>query len=81
MPLVDWLFMLGLLGVGLSLLFNVWTRLGAFAGGLMLALMYFAAFPPKNNPIVDDHIVYILVLILIASEKKIIAWSRSAPQL
>ena len=36
------------------------------AGGVMLLLMYFALLFPENNPIIDDHIVYILVLALIA---------------
>ena len=61
--LVDWLFMLGLLGVGVSLIFGIVTRLGAIAGAAMLALMYFAVLPPENNPFIDDHIVYILVMV------------------
>lgn len=62
---VDWLFMLGLLGVGLTLAFNKYVKWGALAGIAMLALMYLALLFPANNPIVDDHIVYILVLWLI----------------
>ncbi len=68
MPLVDWLFMLGLLFVGLSLLLQRWVKWGAFAGGAMMLLMFLAALPPENNPLVDEHIVYLLVLALIATE-------------
>lgn len=64
--LVDWLFMLGLLGVGISLLFNYFVRLGSIAGILMLVLMYLAVLPPENNPIIDDHIIYALILGVIA---------------
>ena len=64
--IVDWLFMLGLLAVGLSLILNRFVRWGAIAGSLMLFLMYLAVLPPANNPIIDEHIVYILVMALIA---------------
>lgn len=63
---VDWLFMLGLLGVGLTLLLNKMVKWGALAGSLMMFLMYLAVFPPATNPLLDSHIVYILVFFLIA---------------
>jgi thiosulfate dehydrogenase [quinone] large subunit len=66
LPAVDWLFMIGLLFVGLTLIFNRFVKWGALAGSLMLAFMYLALMFPENNPIIDDHLIYILVLILIA---------------
>lgn len=66
MPVVDWLFMAGLLGVGLTLLLNRFVVWGAVAGSAMLLLMYLAVFPPANHPFLDDHLVYILVLALLA---------------
>lgn len=63
---VDWLFMLGLLFVGLTVTFNKYIKWGAIAGSAMLLLMYLAVLPPDNNPLLDDHLVYILVLILLA---------------
>ena len=63
---VDWLFMLGLLFIGLTLLFNKYVKWGCLAGSLMLVLMYLALLFPANNPMIDDHIIYILVLALIA---------------
>ena len=69
-PTVDWLFMLGLLFVGLTLLLNRFVTWGAMAGSAMLFLMYLAAFPPANNPLLDEHVVYILVLVLLASKSK-----------
>ena len=63
---VDWVFMLGLLFVGLTLIFNKYVKWGAIVGSLMMLLMYLALLLPENNPIIDDHIVYILVLLLLA---------------
>lgn len=65
MPAVDWLFMLGLLFVGLTLIFNRFVKWGAVVGSIMLFLMYLALLWPENNPVIDDHLIYILVLVLI----------------
>ena len=63
--IVDWLFMLGLLFVGLTLMFNRYVKWGCVAGCLMLFFMYLALLFPANNPIIDEHLVYILALALI----------------
>ncbi len=60
---VDWLFMLGLLGIGLALILGIGMRLAAYCGTLLLLMMWAASLPIKTNPFVDDHILYILVLI------------------
>ncbi|MEU4541582.1 hypothetical protein AB0G15_42820, partial [Streptosporangium sp. NPDC023825] len=59
---VDWLFMLGLLGVGTALLLGAGLRVAAVAGGLMMVLMWAAALPLQTNPFLDDHLVYAVVL-------------------
>ena len=69
-PLVDWLFMLGLLFVGVTLLVNRFVVWGSVAGITMLLLMYLALLFPANNPIIDEHIVYILVFVLLALYSK-----------
>lgn len=64
MPIIDWLFMLGLLFIGISLTFGIFVKLGSLAGVAMLFLMYTAiGMPPENNPFIDDHLVYILVMV------------------
>ncbi len=63
---VDWLFMLGLLGIGVALLLGVAVRLAAVSGGLLLVMMWAASLPLRNNPAVDDHLVYIALLAVIA---------------
>lgn len=57
---VDWLFMLGLLGIGVTLLLGVGMRIGTSAGALMYAFMYLAVLPLENNPIVDDHLIGVI---------------------
>lgn len=63
---IDWLFMLGLLFTGVTLLLNKYVKWGALAGAVMMALMYLALLLPANNPLIDEHIVYLLVLLLLA---------------
>jgi thiosulfate dehydrogenase [quinone] large subunit len=62
----NWLFMIGLAGIGVALVTGIAMRIAAAAGALLLVLMWSAVLPPANNPFMDDHIVYALVLILLA---------------
>ena len=62
---VDWLFMLGLLGIGVSLLSGVAMRFGTAAGAVMYALMYIAVLPLENNPVVDDHLIGVIVMVVL----------------
>ena len=58
----DALFMLGLLGIGAALMLGVAMRIASASGALLLVLMWTAVLPPANNPFMDDHLVYALVL-------------------
>jgi thiosulfate dehydrogenase [quinone] large subunit len=62
----DWLFMLGLLGIGLAFVLGIGMRLGAAAATVMLVLMWMASLPLANNPFLDDHLVYAAVAVLLA---------------
>ncbi|MEV0456713.1 hypothetical protein [Catellatospora methionotrophica] len=62
----NWLFMLGLAGIGVALITGVGIRAAAVAGGLLLVLMWTAVLPPANNPFLDDHLVYAGVLAVLA---------------
>ncbi|SEP86203.1 hypothetical protein [Streptomyces radiopugnans] len=73
----DWLFMLGLLGIGLALTAGVALRLTAVAGTVMMALMWAAEWPlaqhlsdgspsMSTNPLVDYHVMYAAVMIVLA---------------
>ncbi|MGZ5403850.1 MAG: hypothetical protein ACXWDL_04320, partial [Nocardioides sp.] len=63
---VDWLFMIGLLGIGVALLSGVAMRIGTAAGALMYSMMYLAVLPLENNPIVDDHLIGVIVMAVLA---------------
>ncbi|GAA3747075.1 hypothetical protein [Salinactinospora qingdaonensis] len=62
----DWLFMLGLLGIGLAFLLGIGMRIGAASGALLLVLMWSAVLPPQNNPFMDDHLVMALTMVGLA---------------
>lgn len=64
--IVDWMFMLGLLFVGVTLLINRYVKWGAFAGMVMMFLMWLAVVPSATNPLVDSHVIYMLILALFA---------------
>ncbi len=66
---VDWLFMLGLLGIGLSLILGVYMKIAGGAGALLMLMMWSSMLPPENNPILDEHIIYILVLLILPQVK------------
>ena len=76
-PGMDWLFMAGLLGVGLAFILGVAIRPAAFSGALMLALMWAAVWVPakvaggqpsgSTNPLVDEHIVGIFGFIVVGA--------------
>lgn len=61
---VDWIFMLGLLGLGLSLMLGIGMKIAGVAGPLLMILLYLAVFPSENNPVVDEHIIYLLLFLI-----------------
>jgi thiosulfate dehydrogenase (quinone) large subunit len=76
-PWADWLFMLGLLGIGVALIAGIGMRIAAGAATLMLAMMWFAEYPlaqhtstgepsGSNNPITDYHFLYAVGTIVLA---------------
>ncbi len=65
-PVVDWLFMLGLLFIGTALILGIGMRIAAISGTLLMLLMYGAALPPEHHPFLDEHIIYALLLLGLA---------------
>ena len=64
----DWLFMIGLLGIGLALTFGIGMRIAGVSGALLYLLMWSVVLPPENNPVIDDHIlgaITVLALMLV----------------
>jgi len=73
----NWLFMLGLLGVGVALIAGIGMRIAAGAATLMMAMMWLAEYPlaqhtsagkpsGSSNPIVDYHFIYAVGTIVLA---------------
>lgn len=65
--LVDWLFMFGLLGIGFSLIVGIGLRIAGYSGALLMLLLWSSMLPPKNHPFLDEHIIYSLVLLIVAN--------------
>lgn len=63
---VDWLFMVGLLGIGLALTLGIGMRVAAGAGALLYLLMWAASLPLENNPVIDDHIIGAIAVVVLA---------------
>jgi thiosulfate dehydrogenase [quinone] large subunit len=63
----DYLFMMGLLGIGVALMAGVAMRIAAGSGALLLVLMWTAVLPPENNLFMDDHLIYAMILVVLAA--------------
>ena len=66
-PVGDWLFMLGLLGIGVAVMTGAGLKIAAITGTLLMAFMYLAAIPAVlggTNPITDSHVMEALLLII-----------------
>ena len=73
----DWLFMLGLLAIGLAFILGIGMRIAAGATIAMMALMWIAEWPldkttaagepsGSTNPITDYHVIYALTGVVLA---------------
>lgn len=76
-PVIDWLFMVGLLGIGLAFTLGIAKWVSAISGALMMMMMWAAEWPPARltatgeasgsaNPVVDYHLIYALAMITLA---------------
>jgi thiosulfate dehydrogenase [quinone] large subunit len=60
---IEWIYMLSMAAIGTALILGVATRLAAGAGIVWMAMFYTAsAIWPENNPFLDEHIVYAIIL-------------------
>lgn len=62
-PIVDWLFMMGLLLIGTALILGIGMKIAGYSGALLMFFMWLATLFPKNNPLVDEHIIYLLIFL------------------
>ncbi len=61
--IVDALFMLALIAIGVALILGVGTKISGIAGALLMILLWTTHLPPDNNPVTDDHIVYAILFV------------------
>ena len=61
--LAVYLFMLGILLIGLSLIFGIFMRLACWSGAILFLSMWTALLPPVNHPFLDEHVIYLFLLI------------------
>ncbi len=62
-PVVDFLFMFGMLGVGAALILGIGMRVATISGVLMLAFLYLSSLPLLTNPLIDSHVIFAVLLI------------------
>jgi len=85
----DTLFMVGLLAIGVALVLGIGLRVAAGAGALMMLLMWAAEWPPaqhnsageltmSTNPVIEYHIVYALVLVVVAATASGTTWGLAS---
>ncbi len=70
-PFVDWLFMIALYGIGISLALGIGRKIAGYGGAILMFLMWIAVAPwaqidEGTNPFFDDHLVYGAFLLLFA---------------
>lgn len=73
----DWLFMVGMVGMGIALIAGIGLRIAAVAAVVMMGLMWFAEFPfaqhtstgaasGSTNPLTDYHFIYAFLAVVLA---------------
>lgn len=75
---VNVLYLAALAGVGLALLAGIGLRVAAVAGSILMLSMWTVAMLPANNPFVDSHIIYTLVLVVLAMTAAGDTWGLGA---
>jgi thiosulfate dehydrogenase [quinone] large subunit len=76
---VDWAFMGGMLLIGAALMLGIGLRAAAAAGTLLFALLWVSAMPTQNNPFVDEHVIFALLLWVLAVTRAGDVWGFGRP--
>jgi thiosulfate dehydrogenase [quinone] large subunit len=61
-PWAESLFKVGLAAIGGALVLGVGMRIAALAGAVLLTMMWLSALPITSGPILDEHLMYALVI-------------------
>jgi thiosulfate dehydrogenase [quinone] large subunit len=60
---VDILFMLALLAIGVAMILGIGMKIAGYSGAVLMLLLWSTNLPPSTNPIIDDHIVYLILFL------------------
>jgi len=60
---IDWLFMVALLFIGGALILGIGMKIAGYSGAALMVLLWSTRLPPENNPIIDEHIVFLAVFL------------------
>ena len=74
--MIDPIYMAMLSFVGISLLTGVMVKFGSIVGIIFSLSIYFSIIPLANNPLIDEHILYVIIfLMLIFTNAGLYGWS------
>lgn len=62
---VEWLYLIGLLLLGIAFIFGIGMRLATWGATIFMVLLWSSVLPPVNNPVIDDHIIYALSILIL----------------
>lgn len=65
----DWLFMLGMGGVGAALILGIGLRVAALAAFALMGMLWLSSLPLSNNPFLDQHLIYLVTAIVLAATR------------
>lgn len=73
-PFLDWLFMAGLLGIGVALITGAGVKIAAITGVALVFMMYLAQFPlgreqAPTNPVTTAHWLEAAAMIVVAATR------------
>ena len=68
--IIDVLFMASLLFIGITLMSGFGVKYGSFVGAILMFLIWISRFPPQTNPIIDEHVIYIIIFIYLLIKDK-----------
>jgi thiosulfate dehydrogenase [quinone] large subunit len=62
----DFGWMFALAGLGIALTFGLFSRIAGWGGLILNLMIWFAAFPPSSNPLIDaEHMAFGLAILLL----------------
>ena len=66
---VDVIFMLALIAIGVALILGIGMKIAGYSGAILMLILWSTNLPPANNPIIDDHFIYAIILLALTTVK------------